>query len=147
MPDGKKIAINYTSRDFDTIKKDLINYAKTYYANTYQDFSEAGFGSLMMDTVSYVGDILSFYVDYQANESYLSTALEYQNIIKLARQNGYKLNVSPSSYGMASFYIQIPSDTIRKFPQPSIYTSLETRFSVFYCFWHRICSERRCRFF
>jgi len=116
MPDGKKIAINYTSRDFDTIKKDLINYAKTYYANTYQDFSEAGFGSLMMDTVSYVGDILSFYVDYQANESYLSTALEYQNIIKLARQNGYKMNVSPSSYGMASFYIQIPSDTIGSSP-------------------------------
>jgi len=116
MPDGKKIAINYTSRDFNTIKKDLVNYAKTYYANTYQDFSEAGFGSLMLDTVSYVGDILSFYIDYQANESYLSTALEYENIIKLARQNGYKLNVSPSSYGMASFYILIPSDTVGSSP-------------------------------
>ena len=116
MPDGKKVAINYTSRDFNTIKRDLVNYAKTYYPNTYQDFSEAGFGSLMLDTVSYVGDILSFYVDYQANESYLNTALEYQNIIKLARQIGYKLNVSPSSYGTASFYILIPSDTIGSSP-------------------------------
>ena len=116
MPDGKKVAINYTSRDFNTIKRDLVNYAKTYYPNTYQDFSEAGFGSLMLDTVAYVGDILSFYVDYQANESYLSTAVEYQNIIKLARQIGYKMNVSPSSYGMASFYILIPSDTIGSAP-------------------------------
>jgi len=116
MPDGKKVAINYTSRDFNTIKRDLVNYAKTYYPNTYQDFSEAGFGSLMLDTVAYVGDILSFYVDYQANESYLSTAVEYQNIIKLARQIGYKMNVSPSSYGMDSFYILIPSDTIGSAP-------------------------------
>tara|TARA_R110000824_G_scaffold93073_4_gene225369 strand:+ start:2935 stop:4734 length:1800 start_codon:yes stop_codon:yes gene_type:complete len=116
MASGKKVAINYTSRDFDTIKRDLTNYAKTYYPNTYQDFSEAGFGSLMLDTVAYVGDILSFYVDYQANESYLSTASEYQNIIKLARQIGYKLNVSPSSYGVASFYVLIPSDTIGSAP-------------------------------
>ena len=116
MPDGKKVVINYTSRDFNTIKKDLINYAKTYYSNTYQDFSEAGFGSLMLDTVAYVGDILSFYVDYQANESYLSTAVEYQNIIKLARQIGYKMNVSPSAYGIASFYAVIPSDTIGSAP-------------------------------
>jgi len=116
MPDGKKVAINYTSRDFNTIKRDLVNYAKTYYSNTYQDFNEAGFGSLMLDTVAYVGDILSFYVDYQANESYLSTAVEYPNIIKLARQIGYKMNVSPSSYGVASFYILVPSDTVGSSP-------------------------------
>ena len=116
MPDGKKIAINYTSRDFDSIKRDLINYAKTYYSTTYRDFSEAGFGSLMLDTVAYVGDILSFYVDYQANESYLNTAIEYQNIIKLARQIGYKMNVAPSSYGVASFYVLIPADTIGSSP-------------------------------
>jgi len=111
MPDGKKVAIKYTSRDFDTIKADLVSYAKKYYANTYQDFNEAGFGSLMLDTVAYVGDILSFYVDYQANESYLSTAAEFDNVTKLARQIGYKLNVTPSSYGIASFYILVPSDT------------------------------------
>lgn len=111
MPSGKKVAIKYTSRDFDTIKADLVSYAKKYYSNTYQDFNEAGFGSLMLDTVAYVGDILSFYVDYQANESYLSTAAEFENVTKLARQIGYKLNVTPSSYGIASLYILVPSDT------------------------------------
>jgi len=116
MSDGKKIAINYTSRDFNTIKQDLINYAKTYYSNTYQDFNEAGFGSLMIDTVAYIGDILSFYLDYQANESYLNTAIEYQNVIKLARQIGYKMNVAPSSYGIASFFALIPADIIGSAP-------------------------------
>ena len=65
----------------------------------------------MLDTVAYIGDILSFYVDYQANESFLETAVEYNNVIRLARQMGFKLNRSPSSYGVLTFYIQIPANS------------------------------------
>ena len=57
-------AIKYTSRDFNSIKQDLVEYAKRYYPHTFKDFSESGFGSMMLDTVAYVGDILSFYLDY-----------------------------------------------------------------------------------
>ena len=56
----KKPSIKYTSRDFTTIKNDLLDYAKRYYPNQFRDFSANSFGSLMLDTVSYVGDILSF---------------------------------------------------------------------------------------
>ena len=59
--------IDYTSRDFDSIRDDLINYTKRYYPDTFKDFSEASFGSLMLDTVAYVGYIMSFYLDYQVN--------------------------------------------------------------------------------
>jgi hypothetical protein len=111
MPSGKKVAIKYTSRDFDSIKRDLVNYARKYYPSTYQDFSEAGFGSLLTDMVSYVGDMLSFYVDFQANESYLDTAVEYDNVVRLARQIGYKMNVNPSSYGIGTFYIIVPASS------------------------------------
>ena len=78
-------SINYTSRDFESIRKDLENYAKTYYSDTYKDFNEASFGSLMLDTVAYIGDILSFYLDYQANESFLDTSIEYEYVVRLAR--------------------------------------------------------------
>ena len=61
----KVFPINYTSRNFDSIKGDLLNYAKKYYPDTFQDFNEGSFGSLMFDTVAYVGDIMSFYLDYQ----------------------------------------------------------------------------------
>ena len=111
MPSGKKVAINYTNKDFDSIKSDLVNYARKYYADTYKDFSEAGFGSLMMDTVAYVGDMLSFYTDYQANESFLETAIEYDNVVRHARQLGYRLNKSPSSYGTISLYLIVPATT------------------------------------
>ena len=102
--------IDYTSRDFDSIRKDLETYAKRYYPDTYKDFNKASFGSLMLDTVSYVGDILSFYLDYQTNESFLETSIEYNNVVRLSRQLGFKLNTSPSSYGILTFYVQVPSD-------------------------------------
>ena len=78
----QNIRINYLSRDFSSIKNDLITHAKRYYPDTFRDFSDAGFGALMLDAVSYIGDILSFYIDYQANESFLTTATEYNNVLK-----------------------------------------------------------------
>ena len=72
----RKVPIRYTSRDFESIREDLVQYAKRYYPDTFKDFSDASFGSLMIDTVAYVGDMLSFYLDYQTNESFLDTAVE-----------------------------------------------------------------------
>ena len=101
----KIVPIKYTSRDFDSIKDSLIDYVKRYYPETFRDFSEASFGSLMLDTVSYVGDVLSFYLDYQANECFLDTAVEYDNVVRIGRQLGYKFRGNPSSYGVATFFI------------------------------------------
>tara|TARA_A100001515_G_scaffold4123_2_gene4132 strand:- start:24 stop:1823 length:1800 start_codon:yes stop_codon:yes gene_type:complete len=105
----KKVPIKYTDREFNSIKKSLIEHARRYYPNTYQDFNEASFGSLMIDLVSYVGDVLSFYLDFQANESFMDTAVEYDNIVKLAKQMGYKFRDTPSSTGIVSFYCVVPA--------------------------------------
>ena len=107
----KRPPINYTSREFDSIKRDLVDYAKRYYPNTFKDFNDASFGAMMLDTVAYTADILSFYLDYQANESFLGTALEYNNIVKLARQQGYKFQQSSLSHGIATFFILVPANT------------------------------------
>ena len=110
MSKKRAVSIKYTSREFDTIKQDLIDYIKRYYPNTYRDFNEASFGSLMVDTVAYVGDILSFYIDYQANEMFLDSASEYDNILRLGRQFGHKFAGAPSSFGSAAFYVMIPDE-------------------------------------
>jgi len=105
----KIIPIDYTSNDFEKIKKDLVNYAKKYYPNTYKDFNETSFGSLMTDLVAYVGDSLSFYLDYNANESFLNTSLEYDNVLNHAQQLGYKHNPHRSSIGQVDIYVSIPA--------------------------------------
>ena len=108
---NKKTPINYTSRDFSSIKQDLINYAKRSYSETYKDFNQSSFGSLMLDTVSYVGDILSFYLDYQVNESFLDTAAEYSNVSRLSRQYGYRMDGFPSATGIAEYFIVVPANS------------------------------------
>jgi len=107
----KQVPIKYTSRDFNSIKQDLVNYAKRYYPNSFKDFNKASFGALMLDTVAYVGDILSFYLDYQANESFLDTASEFENVIRHGRALGYKYDPNPSSYGELTFYILVPANS------------------------------------
>lgn len=108
---AKPTIIRYTSRDYESIRQDLLEHVKRYYADSFKDFNEASFGSIMLDTVAYVGDILSFYLDYQANESFLATAVEYDNIIKLARQIGWKFSKSPSSFGLLTCYIVVPANS------------------------------------
>jgi hypothetical protein len=106
-----KKLIRYTDRDFNSIKQGLVDHAKRYYPNIFQDFSEASFGSLMLDTVSYVGDVLSFYLDYQTNESFLDTAVEYDNILRLAEHVGYKEPLKSNSFGVVSLYALVPTDS------------------------------------
>jgi hypothetical protein len=105
------VPVNYTSRDFESIRNDLITHVKRYYPNVYQDFNEASFGSIMIDTVAYVGDVLSFYMDYNVNESFLDTSIEENNILKLARQLGYKNKGIPASSGIVTLYVVVPAST------------------------------------
>lgn len=112
----KVIPVDYTSKDFQKIKKDLLNYAKRYYPDTYKDFNEVSFGSLMLDLVSYVGDNLSFYLDYNANESFINTSLEYDNVLMHARQLGYRHNPARSSVGEVDIYMPVPADSVNTGP-------------------------------
>lgn len=103
----KKI-IRYTDREFNSIKQSLVEYSRRYYPDIFKDFSEASFGSMMLDTVAYFGDMLSFYLDYQANESFLDTAVEYDNVIRLGEQVGYKQPLRSNSFGVVSLFILAP---------------------------------------
>tara|TARA_R110002074_G_scaffold208946_2_gene377878 strand:+ start:276 stop:2072 length:1797 start_codon:yes stop_codon:yes gene_type:complete len=118
MP-SSKTPIKYTNREFDTIKQDLVQYARRYYPEVYRDFNEASFGSLMLDTVSYIGDVLSFYIDYQVNESFLDSAAEFSNVVRLSKQLGYKYRGTSSSTGVCAFYCIIPSNDVGLGPNTS----------------------------
>ena len=73
--DKKIVPINYTSRDFDTIRRDLENFAKRYYPNTYQDFNRASFRLIDVGYGCLRRRYFIIYVDYQTNESFLDSAL------------------------------------------------------------------------
>tara|TARA_Y100000296_G_scaffold70104_1_gene84482 strand:- start:459 stop:2255 length:1797 start_codon:yes stop_codon:yes gene_type:complete len=110
--DQKKIVpIDYTHREYQSIRRDLMGIAERFYPDTFQDFSEASFGALMLDAVAYVGDQLSFYLDYNVNESFLDTAYQYSNVLRHGRILGYKSTGRPSTYGKVALYILVPASS------------------------------------
>ena len=64
--------VNYLSKDFNSIKGDLIDYLKRYYPNEYQDFNEASGGMAIIELLAYIGDSMSFYIDRQVNEGFIN---------------------------------------------------------------------------
>ena len=55
--------VNYTNRDFNDLKRALINYTKAYYPNAYKDFNETSPGMMLLELSAYTGDVLNYYVD------------------------------------------------------------------------------------
>jgi len=83
--------VNYLNKDFSTLKKSLIEYAKTYFPNTYRDFNETSPGMMLIEMSAYVGDVLSFYIDQQYKEMMLPLAEERRNVVNIAKILGYKI--------------------------------------------------------
>ena len=113
MSDEQKkiVPIDYTHREYQSIRNDLMGIAERFYPDTFQDFSEASFGSMMLDAVAYVGDQLSFYLDYNVNEAFLDTAYQYNNVLRHGKIMGYKHTGRPSTYGVVALFILVPASS------------------------------------
>ncbi len=101
--------ITYTNRTFNTFRNSLINYSKTYFPNTYNDFSPDSTGMLFIEMASYVGDVLSFYLDNQIQETFIQYARQESNLFDLAYMLGYKPKVTTAATVDISFYQQLPA--------------------------------------
>tara|TARA_R110002020_G_scaffold234898_3_gene447030 strand:- start:241 stop:2037 length:1797 start_codon:yes stop_codon:yes gene_type:complete len=114
MPNNQKkiVPIDYTHREFESIRADLLQIAERFYPESFQDFSEASFGSLMIDAVAYVGDQLSFYLDYNVNESFLDTAYQFNNVVRHGRILGYKYTGRPSTFGTVALFAMVPASAV-----------------------------------
>tara|TARA_Y100001938_G_C8080814_1_gene428938 strand:- start:201 stop:1997 length:1797 start_codon:yes stop_codon:yes gene_type:complete len=107
----KNLPINYTNREFSGIRDDLMELAERFYPDTFQDFSEASFGAMMIDAVAYVGDQMSLHLDYNINESFLDTAYQLGNVLRHGRVLGYKDPGRPSTFGEVALYIMVPASS------------------------------------
>ena len=101
--------IQYINRDFSELRASLVDYAKTYFPTTYNDFTPASPGMMFMEMAAYVGDVLSFYLDNQIQETYVQYARQTNNLYELAYMFGYKPNVTQVATAPISFYQQVPA--------------------------------------
>jgi hypothetical protein len=101
--------IKYINKDFTELRASLIDYARTYFPTTYNDFSPTSPGMMFMEMAAYVGDVLSFYLDNQFQENFLQYARQTNNLFELAYMFGYKPTVTQVATTDISFYQQLPA--------------------------------------
>jgi len=101
--------IRYLNKDFVALRNALINFAKVYFPNSYNDFNESSLGMMFMEMSSYVGDVLSYYIDSNLKESFLNYAEENNNIIYLAQSFGYKYKTTVPATTTLDVYQLMPS--------------------------------------
>lgn len=105
----EKKDIKYLNKDFTQLKSSLMDFAKTYYPNTYKDFSDASTGMMFIEMAAYVGDVLSYYIDYQFKESMLINSEERKNIIDAAKSMGYRAKTTAPSVTKLDVYQLVPA--------------------------------------
>ena len=103
--------ITYTNRDFNTFRNALIDYSKTYFPNTFNDFTSDSTGMLFIEMASYVGDVLSFYLDNQIQETFIQYARQEKNLFDLAYMLGYRPKVTTAATVDIAIYQQLPAKT------------------------------------
>jgi hypothetical protein len=101
--------ISYLNKDFTSFKAALQQYAKTYFPASYNDFSEATPGNLFIEMSSYVGDVMSFYLDTQVQENFLLYAKEKENLYAQAYVMGYRPKASYASNTTVDIYQLVPT--------------------------------------
>jgi hypothetical protein len=101
--------VSYLNKTFSDFKSNLVNYAKTYFPTTYNDFSEASPGNMFIEMASYVGDVMSFYLDTQTQENFLIYAKEKENLYALSYAFGYRPKASYASSTNIDIYQLVPS--------------------------------------
>jgi len=109
--------IKYINKDFSSFRENLIEYSKTYFPKTYTDFNESSPGMMFIEMASYVGDVLSYYVDDSLKESLMLYAEDKKNVLALAEYLGYKPKVTSPAIGKLAVYQLVPKigsgDTIK----------------------------------
>jgi len=108
--------IKYTSRDFESLRKDLIDYTKLYFPKSYGDYTPTSTGMMMIELMAYLGDVLSFYQDAQYNE--LINPYELKNAIRTLKLFGGKYKAKTQSNITATLYILVPSKVVSGEIQP-----------------------------
>lgn len=96
--------INYLGKDFTAFRQNLIEYAKTYFPNSYSDFNETSPGMMFIEMAAYVGDVLSYYTDAALKESFIQYASDPANVFAIANMLGYKAKTTSPAITTLSVY-------------------------------------------
>ena len=101
--------VRYLNKDFSQIRNNLIEFSKQYYPNIHQDFNESSPGMMFIEMASYVGDVMSYYIDAQFKESLLGYSEELRTLYSMAQTFGYKPRLTAPSQVTLDIFQLVPA--------------------------------------
>jgi len=101
--------ISYTTRDFQGIRTELINFTRQYYPDLVQNFNDAGIFSVFLDLNAAVTDNLQFHIDRSIQETVLQYAQQRSSVFNIARTYGLKVPGQRPSVALVDFSITVPA--------------------------------------
>ena len=101
--------ISYTTRDFQGIRTELINFVKTYYPDLMSNVNDASTFSVLLDLNAAVSDNLQFNIDRSIQETVLQYAQQRSSIYNIARTYGLKIPGQRPSVALVDFSITVPA--------------------------------------
>jgi len=102
--------ISYTTRDFQSLRNELINFTKTYYPDLIDNFNDASVFSVLMDLNAAVSDNLHFNIDRSIQETVLQYAQQPSSIFNIARTYGLKIPGQRPSVSLVELTITVPAN-------------------------------------
>jgi len=124
---SNKTAVNYLSRDYKSLRTDLINWAKAFHPDTLNYFNDANPDVMYLEMCAYVGDMLSYYTDKTFNEAFRTTAQSRTSLVRIANDLGFfELGSTPASTQVV-FSIRVPYVTVDgvNYPDPNYLIALK----------------------
>ncbi len=110
--DFKERSIKYLNRDFQSFRRDLIDFSQAHHSGVFQDYNETSPGMALMDFASYVGDVLSYYQDMQFEELKQDSARQIENVTAFAKRLGYRPSGKRAARGILSTIVEVPATTL-----------------------------------
>lgn len=104
----RNVQVNYLDRDFNTVRKDLIDYLKAFFPEQWQDFNVASPGMSLVELNAYAVDLMSHIADKKFIELYLDGALSRESVYRLAKTKGYKVPGVRPSLCLTDITIEVP---------------------------------------
>ena len=104
-----KVQVNYTSRNFSSIRADLERYLQAFYPDQWQDFNVASPGAALLDLNAYVGDLLNHVADKKFNALFLDGVRQRVDAYRLAKTKGYRVPGVRPALTAVDFTINVPA--------------------------------------
>ena len=108
----KERAIKYLGRDFQSSKRDLMEFTKAHHSGVFQDFNETSPGMALLELTAYIGDVLSHYQDMQFEEMKQESARQIDNVTSFAKGLGYRPSGKRAARGIVSVFCEVPATTV-----------------------------------